>query len=176
MADKKAPETALTLISGTTVVEGKVQTEGSIRIDGKLVYSGQLSGTMKRRLPFFEKAVATSAQTLALSAGDHLVEVHVQSPDGDYDQTRSCSVNLPSGQQGTLVVNSLRGGLSLAYQGVPAAPSGAPGSDYSGYLRSILVTVLGSAVSAAIGFAVQEALRARKATASVQNPAGKDVS
>jgi cytoskeletal protein CcmA (bactofilin family) len=37
MADKRAAEAALTLISATTVVEGKIQTEGSVRIDGTLV-------------------------------------------------------------------------------------------------------------------------------------------
>jgi cytoskeletal protein CcmA (bactofilin family) len=37
MADKRAGEGILSLISSNTTVEGKITTEGSIRIDGKLV-------------------------------------------------------------------------------------------------------------------------------------------
>jgi cytoskeletal protein CcmA (bactofilin family) len=37
MADKRAAEGTLSLISANTFVEGKLTTEGSVRIDGKLV-------------------------------------------------------------------------------------------------------------------------------------------
>ena len=136
--------------------------DASVRVDGKLVDSLHLSRSVKRRLPFLDKSASTSTRNLSVASGSHVVEVHVQSDDGEYNQTRRCGVNIPSGQQATLVISSLRGGIGLAYEGVPVAPSGGPDSDYSGYLRSIMVTVVGSAVSAAIGFMVQEALRKRK--------------
>ena len=136
--------------------------DASVKIDGKSVDSLHLSRSVKRRLPFLDKSASSSTRTLSVASGSHVVEVHVQSDDGEYNQTRRCGVNIPSGQQATLVISSLRGGIGLAYEGVPVAPSGGPDSDYSGYLRSIMVTVVGSAVSAAIGFMVQEALRKRK--------------
>ncbi len=148
--------------------------DASVRVDGKLVDSLRLSRSVKRRLPFFDKSASTSARTLTVASGSHVVEVHVQSDDGEYSQTRRCGVNIASGKQATLVVSSLRGGMGLAYQGVPMAPSNDSGSDYSGYLRSVLVTVVGSAVSAAIGFMVQEALRKRKSSAAVPAATGKD--
>jgi hypothetical protein len=54
--------------------------------------------------------------------------------------------------------------MSLVYQGSATAPRKNLGSAYSDTLRSILVTLLGSAASAVIGFAVQEFLRSKKAT------------
>ena len=42
------------------------------------------------------------------------------------------------------------------------APEAENGSGYSAVLRSMLVMIFGSAVSAAIGFVVQEFLRSKK--------------
>jgi hypothetical protein len=58
--------------------------------------------------------------------------------------------------------------MSLVYPGPVTAPTKNLGSAFPDSLRSILVTLLGSAVSAAIGFVVQEFLRSRSLSERVR--------
>jgi hypothetical protein len=89
-----------------------------------------------------------------------------------FDQTRQVAVNLVSGKESTVTITSQRGDLSLAYQGAPVDQEMAGVGASSGSVWSILVTLIGSVGSAAIGFMVQEFLRARKA-AFLQNQSSK---
>jgi hypothetical protein len=61
-----------------------------------------------------------------------------------------------------LVVSAERGGMSVVYKPSVAA-QGENGSNYSGLIRSMLVMVFDSVVSAAIGFGVTEFLRSKMA-------------
>ena len=136
----------------------------SVYIDGKLSYKGQISGSAKKRFGIFEKRVKGAfSKSLAVPYGEHIVQVHLRSAADGFDQTKRCGVNLLPGKEATLLIATQRSGMSLVYQGPPVAPAKDAGSDYSGSVRSVLVTVFGSAVSAAIGFIVQEFLRSRKA-------------
>ena len=78
-------------------------------------------------------------------------------------------VNLVAGQDATIVATTQRGGMALTYQGPPVSGSGEVASGYFNSLRALLVTVFGSAASAAIAFVVQEALRARKTPTPAAN-------
>ena len=138
----------------------------SVFVDGRPTFSDQVPGTAKKRFGILDKRVeGTLSKTLAVPLGTHVVQVRVKSPSDRFDQTRQISVNLVSGKESTVVVTAQRDDLSLSYRGRPVVPV-EEGAESSGApLRSVLVTVMGSVASAAIGFLVQEFLKARKAAA-----------
>ena len=136
----------------------------AVYIDGKLSYTEQLSGSAKKRFGIVGPRVAkTFSKSLVVPSGEHVVNVHLKSAADGFDQEQSCSLNLPPGKAGTLVIAMQQNGMSLTFQGSPVAPVGSAGSGYRDSVRWILLTVGGSAVSAGIGFMVQEFLRSRKA-------------
>jgi hypothetical protein len=92
-----------------------------------------------------------------------VVQVHLSSATDGFDQTKQRELNLLPGNETTLRIDAQRNGMFLVYPGPVTAPTKSLGSAFPNSLRSILVTLLGSAVSAAIGFVVQEFLRSRKA-------------
>jgi hypothetical protein len=142
--------------------------ELSVFVDGKLNHSEQISGIAKKRFGLFDTRVEGSfSKSLAVPAGEHLVQVRLRSATDGFDQTKQCRINLPAGKDATVVVSTQRGAMSLAYQGPAAGTETASG--YFNSLRTVVVTVLGSAVSAAIGFVVQDFLRSRKVSFPVQN-------
>lgn len=137
--------------------------ELTVLIDGKLVLSQQITGTVKKRFGVLEKRTEASfAKALKLPAGEHVMQVRLVSAADAYDQSHRLGINLPSQKEATVAVGAQRSALSVVYQGPPVSPTSDTG-DYFTYVRSILVTVLGSAVSAMIGFTVQEFLKSRKA-------------
>ena len=136
----------------------------AVYIDGKLSYTEQLSGSAKKRFGIVGPRVAkTFSKSLVVPSGERVVNVHLKSAADGFDQEQSCSLNLPPGKAGTLVIAMQQNGMSLTFQGSPVAPAESAGSGYRDSVRWILLTVGGSAVSAGIGFMVQEFLRSRKA-------------
>jgi hypothetical protein len=138
----------------------------SVSIDGKTIYTDHFSASPKK---FYEvlKRSETFSKSLTVPSGAHVVQVHLSSATDGFDQTKQCELNLPSGDEATLVIGAQQSGMSLTYRGPVATATRNLGSAYSDSLRSILVTLLGSGVSAVIGFFVQEFLRSKK-TASQQ--------
>jgi hypothetical protein len=135
----------------------------SVFVDGKPVFADRVSGSVKRRFGFLDKKVeGTLSKVLAIQPGRHDVKVELKSSPERFDQARQIAVNLVSGREATVVITAQRGELTLAFQGVPADSDQVGQPAYSGSIRSILFTVLGSVASAAIGFIVQEFLRTRK--------------
>ncbi len=136
----------------------------SVFVDGKLEFSDQISGTVKKRFGFLDKKVeGTFSRTLHLSLGDHVISVHLQSPEERFDQTRQIAVSLAPSKESTVVITAQKGDLSLAYRGIPLSSGKGSGPAYFSSFRSLLLTIVGSVMSAAIGFTVQEFLRSRKA-------------
>jgi hypothetical protein len=136
----------------------------AVYIDGKLSYTEQLSGSAKKRFGIVGPRVAkTFSKSLVVPSGEHTVNVHLKSAADGFDQEQMCSWNLPPGKAGTLVIAMQQNGMSLTFQGSPVAPAESAGSGYRDSVRWIMLTVGGSAVSAGIGFMVQEFLRSRKA-------------
>jgi hypothetical protein len=132
----------------------------SVSIDGKLVLANEISGSSLKRFGVFGKRLeGTFSKSLSVPPGVHVIDVHLTSSADGFDQTRRCGLTLPPGQDATLVISTQRGGLSL----LPAiTPAKVGGFKYSDSLGSILITAIGSVVSASIGFMVQEFLRSRK--------------
>jgi hypothetical protein len=135
----------------------------SVSIDSKPTYTDHISTSPRKLFGIFGKRGVTFSKSLAVPSGEHVVQVHLSSATDGFDQTKQRELNLLSGNEATLLIAAQRGGMSLVYQGPVIAPTKNLGSVYSDSLRSILVTLLGSAVSAAIGFGVQEFLRSKKA-------------
>ena len=135
----------------------------TVFIDGKVAFTQQIAGSVKKRFGVLDKRVEGSfSKSLKVPSGEHVVQVHLSSAADGFDQTRQVGVNLLADKEATVAIGTQRNGMSVIYQGPPVSPTGDSSSSYFGTLRSIAVTVFGSAVSAAIGFMVQEFLRARK--------------
>jgi hypothetical protein len=132
----------------------------SVSIDGKLILTDEISGSSLKRFGVFGKRLeGTFSKSLSVPSGFHVVDLHLKSLADGFDQTRRCGLTLPAGKDATLVISTQRGGLLL----MPSiTPRRDVGFKYSDSLRSILITAIGSVVSASITFVVQEFLRSRK--------------
>jgi len=149
--------------------------ELSVYLDGRLVYEDEITGSTKKRYGVLDKRVeGRFSKSLKVSPGDHVAQVHLKSADG-FEQTKSCGVSLRPGNDATILINAQHSGMSLIYDGPPVAPLKDLGYTPPSPWRSLLITVGGSALSAAIGFMVQEFLRARKAARAAENQGSKSV-
>jgi hypothetical protein len=135
-----------------------------VSIDGKLSYADQFSGSPIKRFGLVGKRVEkTYSKSLAVPAGEHVVQVHLSSAADGFDQTKVRRVSLQHGKVSTLLVAAQPDGMSLVFQGSTTDQSAGMGSNYLDSLWSLLVMVAGSGVSAGIGFLVQDFLRRKTA-------------
>ena len=139
----------------------------SVSIDGKTIYSDHISSSPKKFYEILGKRSETFSKSLTVPSGNRVVEVHLSSAADGFDQTRQCELIVPRGKEATLLIEAQQSGMSLVNKGSATAPRN-PESAYSDSLRSVLVTLLGSGVSAAIGFFVQEFLRSKKTTRAAE--------
>ena len=135
----------------------------SVSIDGRTTYTDHISASPKKLFTILGKRDETFSKSLTVPPGEHVVQVHLSSATDGFDQTKQRELNLLPGNETTLRIDAHRNGMSLVYPGAATSPTNNLGSSFPDSLRSILVTLLGSAVSAAIGFVVQDFLRSRKA-------------
>jgi hypothetical protein len=142
--------------------------EISVSIDGKTIYSDHISASPKKFYEILGKRSETFSKSLTVPSGNRVVEVHLSSATDGFDQTRQCEVSVPPGKEATLLIEAQQSGMSLVNKGSATGPTRNLGSAYSDSLRSVLVTLLGSGVSAAIGFFVQEFLRSKKTTQAAE--------
>jgi hypothetical protein len=133
-----------------------------VSIDGRTIYTDHFSASPKKFYDILGKRGETFSKSLTVPSGEHVVQVHLSSSTDGFDQTKQCELNLPPGNEATLLIGAQQSGMSLVYRGPVTTPTRNIGSAYPDSLRSILVTLLGSGVSAAIGFFVQEFLRSKK--------------
>jgi hypothetical protein len=134
----------------------------SVSIDDKVTYTDHISADSKKRFLFFGQTIETFSKSLTVPAGEHFLQVHLTSAADGLNQTRQCKFDLAPGSKATLQIAAKKKGLLLEYQGPQGAAEKKFGLSYFDYLRAILSTIVGSAVSAFIGFMVQEFLRAKK--------------
>src|SRR6185295_570435 len=126
--------------------------ELSIYVDDQLSFSDPIAGSSKKRFGILgERIEGTLSKVLPLSLGTHVVRAHLTSAADHFDQTKQVEVNLVSGREATVSITAPRGDLSMTYQGPSLMAVKDSGMLPSGPLRSLLVTVAGSVVSAAIG-------------------------
>jgi len=137
-------------------------TDISVAIDGRTTYTDHISASPKKLFAIVGKR-ETFSKALTVPSGEHVVQVHLSSETDGFDQTKQQDLSILPGSEATLLVDAQRNGMSLAYQRPIAAPTKNLGSAYPDSLRSIALALIGSAVSAVIGFFVQEFLRSRKA-------------
>lgn len=137
-----------------------------VSMDGKAIYTdhvltNHISTNPKKLFGLLGKRSETLSKSLIVSTGDHVLQVHVSSTTDKFDETAQREVKLAPGSESTLLVTAGRTGISLVYKPAISADAGNK-SSYSALIRSVLVMVFGSAVSAAIGFVVMEFLRSKR--------------
>ena len=140
----------------------------SVSIDGKTIYADHISASPKRFYEILGKRSETFSKSLTVPSGNRVVEVHLSSATDGFDQTKQCELSVPPGKEATLLIEAQQSGMSLVNKGSATAPARNLESPYSDSLRSVLITLLGSGVSAAIGFFVQEFLRSKKTTQAAE--------
>jgi hypothetical protein len=135
-----------------------------VSVDGQVVDTQALTGSSRKVFGVLEKTEGTYVRTLPVSAGRHAVAVRVRAPG--FDRTRTIEGDFTRGRESTLAIDAGRG-LSLAWRGTAGGGSSVEAasgtSSWVRYAGSILMTILGSIVSASIGVFVQDFFRARKA-------------
>ncbi|HEU5450918.1 MAG TPA: hypothetical protein VFU76_02980 [Terriglobales bacterium] len=136
----------------------------TIAIDGENAYSGQLTAKTKKKLLIMDRVEGSFAKTFALRPGAHTVEVHIRSEAYAYDQSVRRSFDAPAGRGGTLVVSAVNGAdLTMNWLPVPPAGEGGPSPAFLTTVNSLLLTALGTILSATVGYFVQEFLKSRRA-------------
>lgn len=137
--------------------------EISVSIDGDLIYRGEVSGSRKRFGLFGGSKARGLAKSVAVTSGRHTVQVRLNAKADGYDQTRTSSVFFSPNQENSLSISQNSHGLFLSSQGGSEAPSeGRSLGSYPKYLASIVLSILGSGMSAVIGFLVQDFMRSQK--------------
>jgi hypothetical protein len=157
--------------SATLTIAGRHsfrQAEISIWIDGDLKSTFKVSGSPKKRMGVLQKIDGSFSRSLRVGAGQHLVRVRVHSLNDATDIVRQCQATIESGTESTVFVNADRGILSLGFaSAVPKPkPESESSSSYMKLMQSVLMAVAGSALSATVGFLVQDFLRSRKPAAA----------
>jgi len=139
--------------------------EVSIFIDGDLKSTYEVTGSAKKRFGILQKIEGTFSRSLRVAPGDHVVKVRFHSLTDSSDITRQCNVNAQARTESTVYVNADRGLLSLSFAGSPAKsrPDPEPSNGYARMLQSVFIAIAGSALSATVGFVVQDFLKSRKA-------------
>lgn len=141
------------------------QAEISIWVDGDLKSTFEVSGSTKKKLGVFQKIDGSFSRSLRVQAGEHTVRVRVHAlPDGS-EVIRQCQAAVQSGTESTVYVNADRGVLSLGFASGASRTRPEPDSSSGGYwkmMQSVLMAIAGSALSAVVGFLVQDFLKSRK--------------
>lgn len=128
----------------------------SVRVDGDLVYSGNLTGGMKKKFGLIPLQGSLS-ETVPIPSGSHQLLVRVTSDDGAVQDSAIRGDFARNGQR-TLAVAARGNAVSLSWQGSSGAAAESPAG--SGWLQryagSLFMTIAGSIVSAIAGFALRE--------------------
>jgi hypothetical protein len=136
----------------------------SVWADDDLIYSGKVNGTSKSHLAFLGGSKAVGLHKIIdVPAGQHSIRVRLTSDADGYDQIKTVAANFGDSGENSVSVSVGRHGLSVVTQGSPivAEDSGIVSSSRK-LASSVLLSIFGSGMSAAIAFLVQEFLRAQK--------------
>lgn len=152
-------------------------------LDDVQVYSGPLIGsskpirTLKKKVRIVEPAEGSLSETFAVPAGVHEVRVRVAAEDGSV-QENSTRGDFASQSQRTLFVVARGNDVSMKWESEgqgkasTASPRAEPVQAPEGWLQryagSLLVSVVGSIVSAFAGYAIKEL--PKKITSAADDP------
>ncbi len=140
-------------------------------LDDSLVYSGRLVGsskpirTGKRKVKLIEPAEGSLSETFGVPAGAHEARVRVATEDGSA-QENSIRGDFAIHSQRTLSVVARGNDVSMNWESenqvrasAPSAgaePAQAPEGWLQRYAGAVMISVVGSIVSALVGFAIKE--------------------
>ncbi len=146
--------------------------EMSVRVDDSEVFRGTLTGTSRKRFGILDSGVSGSfSHTLPVPAGRHAVQVSVKPAGEPYEVSQTAYAEFTENSVRTLNVGARSGAVQLAWDDVSASSDASATSAYRKYTGSTLMTIWGSAMSAIVGFFIQEFLRSRmRGRPLVSNP------
>ncbi|HEX6907858.1 MAG TPA: hypothetical protein VF154_14680 [Terriglobales bacterium] len=129
----------------------------SVWVDGDLACSEHLTGSQRRRFGLLPAGIGGNfSRLLQVSAGRHTVKVRVTSDEG-YDNTGTVSGDFPQDSQVNLQVIPRRSGdLGMNWQGMSTLVPDSGPAWYVKYAGSLLMTAVGSLVSAVMAYIVRE--------------------
>lgn len=128
----------------------------TVMVDGSTVYSGKISGALKKRFGILPDSVQGSVtQVIPVPSGSHRIKVRIESDDATQEDV--ISGVFPKDGERDLAVSARRSGISLAWQGEDSTLADSSGPSWFGkYAGSLLLTIAGSIASALTGFAIRE--------------------
>jgi hypothetical protein len=140
--------------------------ELSVWVDRDLVYSGNVNGTSRKHFQLFSAGKPGLYKSIEVPAGHHAIQVRLNATADGFDQTKVTNANFSDLHTNSVSISAGRRGLTLSVQGgaEPSAPADSEAlTAYQKVASSVIFSILGSGMSAAIAFLVQEFLRAQKA-------------
>jgi hypothetical protein len=142
--------------------------ELSVVVDGDVVYEGNISGGRKRFGLFQKSSSGAFSKAVRVPPGKHAVQVHMAAAAEGYDQVKVSYAAFTDEQENVLSINAGRHtALNVNFQGgaiaqAPTLQTESRSSSYPKSAFSILLSVLGTMLSATISFLVQEFWRNHK--------------
>jgi hypothetical protein len=128
----------------------------SVWMDDELIYSGKLTGSMKKKFGLIPDSMQGSlSQIVPVASGTHQVRVRVVPDDGSA-QEDSISGDFARNTERELTVSARRNGLALNWQATDTAAPASGAGWFGRYAGSLLLTIAGSIISALTGFALRE--------------------
>ncbi len=129
----------------------------SVWVDGDLACSEHLTGSQRRRFGLLPAGIGGNfSRLLQVPAGWHTVKVRVTSDEG-YDNTGSITGDFPQDSQISLQVSPRRSGdLGMVWQGMSTMAAESTPAWYVKYASSLLMTAVGSLVSAVMAYVVKQ--------------------
>jgi hypothetical protein len=129
----------------------------SVWVDGDLACSEHLTGSQRRRFGLLPAGIGGNfSRLLQVSSGRHTVKVRVTSEEG-YDNTGSITGDFPADSEISLQVRPRSSGdLDMNWQGMSTMSADSGPAWYVKYAGSLLMTAVGSLVSAVMAYVVRE--------------------
>jgi hypothetical protein len=144
----------------------------SVWVDGDLAYSGNVTGSTKKRFGLIptDSVQGSLSEIIPVRSGPHKVRVRIE-PDDATMQEDGISGDFAHNSERHLTVSARQSGLSLSWLRTSIAPAESSSSFgwFSRYAGSLLLTIGGSIMSALTGYAIK-ALPARLRSTSESAP------
>jgi hypothetical protein len=134
--------------------------ELKVSVDGWTKHSTTLNGASSRKI-FGSRIVGLYSKQMSIRPGHHEIEIKVTAPG--YEQSRTITADLARDSEIVLDVSCTRNGVFASlHQPAPHLYASTSGAIRSNPMTSLMLTMCGSAISAIIGFYIQEFLRTRR--------------
>lgn len=142
----------------------------SLWVDGDLAYSGKVTGSTKKKFGLIptDLVQGSLSEIIPVRSGQRNLRVRIE-PEDAAMQEDSISGNFAHDTERDLSVSARHSSLSLSWQGAGSAPAESSSSFawFSRYAGSLLVTIVGSIMSALAGYAIRELPKRLRSTADV---------